>query len=48
MKGPSITDEKLAEVWVAEATKIGKAEDQFTPEDWATVKTAVQNQTATF
>ena len=48
MRAKTVTDEKLAEVWIAEATKIGKAEDQFTPDDWTTLKNAVYAQTAIF
>ena len=48
MKAQTVTDEKLAEVWIAEATKIGKAEDQFTPSDWKTLKDAVLAQVAIF
>jgi len=44
MRTIDVSDEKLAEVWVAEATKIGKAEAKFTPKDWAAVKTAVLDQ----
>jgi hypothetical protein len=46
MNGES--DEKLAEIWIVEATKIGKPEDQFTPTDWATVKNAVLDQVSRF
>jgi hypothetical protein len=42
------TDEKLAEAWLAEAAKIGKGEDDFTPADWATVRDAVVNETSKF
>ena len=48
MKAQTVTDEKLAEVWIAEATKIGKAEDQFTPADWAALKDAVVAATGVF
>jgi hypothetical protein len=48
MKAATVTDEKLAEVWVAEATKIGKAEEQFTPVDWWNLKEAVLAATAKF
>ena len=48
MKAQTVTDEKLAEVWIAEATKIGKAEDQFTPADWAALKDAVVAVTGVF
>jgi hypothetical protein len=48
LKAKTITDEKLAEVWIAEATKIGKPEDQFTSADWVTVKDAVLKQTGVF
>ena len=48
LKAATVTDEKLAEVWIAEATKIGKAEDQFTPSDWKTLKDAVLAQVAIF
>jgi hypothetical protein len=37
----SVGDEKLAEIWVAEAQKLGKNEDKFTPADWLTLKNAV-------
>jgi hypothetical protein len=43
-----VTDEKLAEVWIAEVAKIGKDEKDFTPADWATVKEAVLKQTSKF
>jgi hypothetical protein len=42
------TEEKLAEVWIAEATKIGRPEEQFTAEDWMCVKNAVLKQTSKF
>jgi hypothetical protein len=48
LKQKDITDEKLAEVWIAEATKIGKAEDAFTSADWLTVKNAVLAQVSVF
>jgi hypothetical protein len=48
MKSKDVTDEKLAEVWVAEGGKIGKTEDKFTSADWEAVKVAVQSQTAIF
>jgi len=48
LKQKDITDEKLAEVWIAEATKIGKAEDAFTADDWKTVKEAVLKQVSVF
>jgi hypothetical protein len=48
LKAADVTDDKLAEVWVAEGAKIGKTEDKFTSADWETVKIAVQNQTAIF
>lgn len=48
LKGADVTDEKLAEVWIAEATKIGKPEDQFTADDWHTVKEAVHAVTSKF
>lgn len=43
-----VTDEKLAEIWIAEGAKIDKAESQFTPEDWATLQEAVLKQTSKF
>jgi hypothetical protein len=43
-----VPEEKLAEVWIAEVTKIGKAEDQFTSADWTIVKKLVNDQTAIF
>jgi hypothetical protein len=44
----SVGDDKLAEVWIAEAAKIGKAEEQFTPADWSALKEAVLKRTSTF
>ena len=43
-----MTDDRLAEVWVAEAAKIGKPEEQFTAEDWRLLKEAVLKRTAKF
>jgi hypothetical protein len=43
-----VPDEKIAEVWVAEGSKIGKAEEQFTGTDWATVRDAVLKATSKF
>ena len=48
LKQKDITDEKLAEIWIAEATKIGKPEDAFTADDWKTVKEAVLKQVSVF
>ena len=39
---------KLAEVWVREATKIGKDEASFTPADWTALKEAVLKETSMF
>ena len=36
-----VDEAKLAEIWVEEATKIGKAEDKFSSDDWHTVQEAV-------
>jgi hypothetical protein len=44
----AVSDEKLAEVWIAEVSKLGKAEDAFTPDDWTKVAQLVLNQTAKF
>lgn len=43
-----VTEEKLAEVWVSEGAKIGKAEEEFTSDDWKTVKDAVIELTKKF
>ena len=48
LRAKTVTDEKLAEVWIAEVTRIGKAEDDFTPADWKTVKDAVHKETGMF
>jgi hypothetical protein len=48
MRTAETSDAKLAEVWVAEVQKIGKAEDQFTPSDWSAVKDAVIQATGKF
>jgi hypothetical protein len=34
----AVTDEKLAEIWLAQMELIGKAEDAFGPMDWAKVR----------
>jgi hypothetical protein len=47
-RSADMSDAKLAEIWVDEATKIGKAEEQYTSADWATLKLAVQKRTAKF
>ena len=36
-----VSEEQLATVWISEGSKIGKVEDQFTSDDWKTVKDAV-------
>lgn len=48
MKAANVTDDKLAEVWVAEAAKFNKGEDAFTPVDWWNLKEAVLATTAKF
>jgi hypothetical protein len=48
VRDKDVTDEKLAEAWLAEAAKIGKGEDEFTPADWATVRDAVVKATSKF
>jgi hypothetical protein len=48
VRDKDITDEKLGEVWLAEAAKIGKDEDKFSPADWATVRDAVVKETSKF
>jgi hypothetical protein len=48
LKAEGVTDAKIAEIWVVEVTKIGKAEDQITGLEWAAVQKAVVDQTSTF
>lgn len=48
MKAKDVTDEKLADVWINAASAIGKTEDRFTSEDWATVKNAVLKEVSVF
>ena len=48
MKAAKVSDDLLAEAWIAEATKIGKPEDQFTSIDWFTVKEGVLALTSVF
>jgi hypothetical protein len=43
-----VSDEKLAEVWIAVATSLGKPEEKFTAADWKAVKDAVLVQTSKF
>jgi hypothetical protein len=43
-----VPQDKLAEIWIAEGSKVGKAEDAFTSADWATVRDAVLQQTSKF
>lgn len=47
-EGKKVIDEKLAEIWIAEGAKIGKAESAFTSADWATVQEAVIQTISTF
>ena len=50
VNGPmrDVSDDRLAEAWIAEGAKIGKNEDQFTPADWEAVKNAVLALTSKF
>jgi hypothetical protein len=50
VNGPmkDVTDEKLAEIWIAEVSKINADDSKLTAEEWATVKEAVMKQTAKF
>jgi hypothetical protein len=36
-----VDEAKLAEIWLEEGAKIGKAEDKFSSDDWHTVQEAV-------